>query len=225
MLHDASSLFARLSCRTIPMKGLTLVDEMINYNALRKRLPGVIGEDTARKFAVALPIMHMNGEPNLLFQVRSQKMRQQPGDICFPGGKMELSDLTSREAAVRELSEETGIPRAKAAHIGELDRWLTAYGIVVYPHVFMIDDVTLAPNEEVAELFTVPIASLRNQHPDQIIIPITPDPPDDFPYEKIAGGRDYQFRKSSIPELFYEYEGRHIWGLTARILQHFLKIT
>ncbi|GAK11350.1 CoA pyrophosphatase [Geomicrobium sp. JCM 19039] len=194
------------------------------FRKLKYRQPGVIGEQEAVKFAVALPIMYENDEPVLLFQVRSSKMRRQPGDICFPGGKIETEDLTSVEAAARELSEETGIPRSKAAHISSLDRWLTPYGIVVYPHVFLIDPTPLAPNDEVEELFTVPIADLLKQAPERIPIPLRPEPPEDFPYERIAGGRNYPFRTAKLPELFYEHEGRHIWGLTARILEHFLEV-
>ena len=39
-----------------------------------------------------------------------------------------------------------------------------------------------------------------------------------FPYERIENGKDYGFRDYKVPELFYNYEGKTIWGLTAQSL-------
>ncbi len=49
-------------------------------------------------------------------------------------------------------------------------------------------------------------------------------PPSDFPYEKIINGKDYQWRTREMEEWFYDYEQYTIWGLTARILKHFVEI-
>ncbi|WP_193744820.1 hypothetical protein [Geomicrobium sp. JCM 19037] len=93
----------------------------------------------------------------------------------------------------------------------------------MYPHVFLIDPTPLAPNDEVEELFTVPIADLLKQTPERIPIPLRPEPPEDFPYERIAGGRNYPFRTAKLPELFYEHEGRHIWDSLRESLNIFSK--
>ena len=49
-----------------------------------------------------------------------------------------------------------------------------------------------------------------------------PMPLTDFPYDKIANGNQYQWRSRVIEEWFYDYEQYTIWGLTARILKHFI---
>ena len=58
--------------------------------------------------AVVVPLLEMHGEPAVLFQVRSSQMAWQPGDICFPGGRVQL-DETPCQAARREMAEELGI--------------------------------------------------------------------------------------------------------------------
>ncbi|QQK75697.1 CoA pyrophosphatase [Salicibibacter cibarius] len=194
------------------------------FSRLKHREPGIIGEREAQHAAVAIPIVNEKEQPSILFQIRSYRLKHQPGDISFPGGKMEADDLTSVETAARELCEETGIKRFNAAHIAPLDKWMTPYGVVIYPHVFSISETSFAPNEEVEELFTVPLHVLLKQTPETYQISSKADVPEDFPYEKIAGGKNYQFRRTVMPEVFYEYEGKHIWGLTARILRHFLRI-
>ncbi|WP_090398429.1 NUDIX hydrolase [Natribacillus halophilus] len=202
------------------------MSEQINqvFSFLKRREPGIIGESEAQQSAVAVPIVHEDEQPSILLQIRSQALKDQPGDISFPGGKMEDDDLTSVETAARELCEETGIKRFNAAHISALDKWMTPYGMIIYPHVFSVTETSFTPNEEVEELFTVPLNTLMKQTPETYHISSSADIPEDFPFEKIEGGKNYQFRRTVFPEVFYEYEGKHIWGLTARILQHFLRM-
>ena len=49
-------------------------------------------------------------------------------------------------------------------------------------------------------------------------------PVKDFPYDKIVNGDKYQWRARTIEEWFYDYEKYTIWGLTARILKHFIEM-
>ena len=47
---------------------------------------------------------------------------------------------------------------------------------------------------------------------------------EDFPFDRIRGGRDYPWRKARRAIYFYSYEGREIWGMTARIMKAFVRI-
>ena len=80
------------------------------------------------------------------------------------------------------------------------------------------------PNIEVEEVFTVPVNWLLNHEPYMHLIAMEPVPSADFPFEKIMNGTQYQWRSRAMEEWFYEYEQYTIWGLTARILKHFVEI-
>ncbi|MBQ1630012.1 MAG: NUDIX domain-containing protein, partial [Firmicutes bacterium] len=72
---------------------------------LQGRPSGVVGK--RREYAVLMPLVKVNGEICFLFEVRSQDVAQ-PGDVCFPGGRIEEGE-TVVEAAVREAREEIGL--------------------------------------------------------------------------------------------------------------------
>ncbi len=56
-------------------------------NTLLGRTPSILGHEKFIKFAVLLPLVEVNGDVHILFEVRSLKMRRQPGEVCFPGGR------------------------------------------------------------------------------------------------------------------------------------------
>ncbi|TQE91058.1 CoA pyrophosphatase [Ureibacillus sp. FSL K6-8385] len=186
-----------------------------------------IGEEEAYRSAVLLPIVQVNGEWHILFEVRSFSLRKQPGDISFPGGRVDETDESPLEAALRETHEELGIDRRKIHVIGELSPLVTSPSFVIYPYVAALkDDILRLPynKEEVEEIFTVPIKWLLNYEPYSHLVKIKFIPPKDFPYEKIVNGKEYQWRMREIEEWFYDYRQYTIWGLTARILKYFIEI-
>ena len=78
-------------------------------NQLSEDRPLFIGEATAFRSAVLIPLIQVDGEWHILFEVRSLTMRKQPGDISFPGGRIDKTDPTPLAAALRETYEELGI--------------------------------------------------------------------------------------------------------------------
>ena len=76
---------------------------------LHDKQPLFIGEETALRFAVLIPLVQVNDEWHVLFEVRSLTMRKQPGDISFPGGRIDPTDASPMEAAIRETHEELGV--------------------------------------------------------------------------------------------------------------------
>ncbi|WP_288160786.1 NUDIX hydrolase, partial [Streptococcus pneumoniae] len=94
-------------------------------NDLHQSQPLFIGEETAFKAAVLVPLVQVNGEWHILFEVRSLIMRKQPGDISFPGGKLDGSE-TAQEAALRETHEELGIPPESVEILGQLSPYIAS---------------------------------------------------------------------------------------------------
>lgn len=177
--------------------------------------------------AILLPLLEeKNGILSLLFEVRSKKLTTQPGEICFPGGHISANDSSQKEAALRETCEELGLDRDSIAIWGGLDILVTPSQQVIYPFVGFLQQIEgIKPNpQEVEAVFTVPLEYLLSLTPEYHEVNIKMQPPEDFPFHKIPHGRNYPWRQATWPELFYEFKGRIIWGLTARVLHHFLEI-
>lgn len=179
---------------------------------------------TKDKAAVLLPIVNIEGKLALLFQVRSKKLRWQPGDICFPGGRMDDSDLTPEQTAKRETCEELGIPLSEIFILGELPKFIASFGLMIYPFVGQI--TTLANlklnTNEVEEVFTVPIEWFINNSPQHSIINLGHKGTDNFPFHLIPNITSEWQKKSDHNILYYSYNNHIIWGLTAQVLNDFI---
>lgn len=152
--------------------------------------------------AVLLPIV-MRADPTILFTQRTQTLARHSGQVSFPGGRSEASDLSPVETALRETMEETGIAPAFVSVAGHLPRYRTGTGFDISPVVGVLSDgFTLAPNpQEVAETFEAPLSFFLN-------------PANRRRETRIWGGRERSF-------YVFAPDGRIIWGATAAILVDF----
>jgi peroxisomal coenzyme A diphosphatase NUDT7 len=196
------------------------------HKQLESRTRKILGSENFGQFSVLLPLIEKEGETHVLFEVRSQQLRRQPGEICFPGGRMDEEDIDDRYTAIRETTEELGITRNNIQQVFPLDYIVTAFGTIIYPYVgFIVEPERIKPNpSEVAEVFTVPISYFQTTEPDCYKINFNIQPEPNFPFELIEGGENYNWTARKVDEYFYHYKGRVIWGLTARILTHFLEL-
>lgn len=202
-----------------------MTDIKLLIQQLKERSVNLLDYDTYSKYAVLLPLIKKDNEWFIVFEVRSSHLKHQPGEICLPGGKVEEEDPTFEYAAKRETSEELGIAMDDIEQIVPLDYFVTPYGKMIYPFAGIIKEGTsFNENEEVEQLFFVPLTYLLKFSVEEHRIHLKVEVEDDFPYETIAGGNKYQWQKRSSKEYFYRYENYTIWGLTARILHHFLEL-
>jgi 8-oxo-dGTP pyrophosphatase MutT (NUDIX family) len=194
-------------------------------NKLSKRRGKPLG--IIDNYAVLVPLLCINDEVRVLFQVRSYNLDVQPGEVCFPGGKVEQGE-SFQEAAVRETHEELGINRDNIEVIGKLDYVVTPYNFNIYPFVGILQDVDINKininKDEVEEIFTVPINFFKNTTPLNYFIKLKTEPQEDFPFNMIENGRDYKWRTGTYPVYFYQYKDYTIWGMTARITKNFIDI-
>lgn len=192
-------------------------------NKMKNASPKPIDDDL--RFSVLVPLIEINNELNLIFQVRSKSIRQ-PGEISFPGGKIE-DDESPEYAAVRETYEELGINESNIEIISELDYATSKSGSFVYTFLGYIkntDTKNINYNkDEVSELFYVPLSYFLENEPEEYFMNYYPKADNDFPYHMVNDGKDYNWGNIRYPVYFYNYKDYVIWGLTAKITYSFIK--
>jgi len=193
---------------------------------LKYHTPKILGSERFSKYAVMLPLLQKEDGLHVLFEVRSLELRRQPGEICFPGGRIESQDLDEKDAAIRETVEELGINKEDISGVYPLDYMISPFGMILYPYVGYINrHDAIRPNPgEVGEIFTVPLSFFIENNPEIYRVHYKAEPEESFPYDLIPGGENYKWQAKGMEEYFYRYGGRVIWGLTARVLAHFIEI-
>ncbi|MDR3225154.1 MAG: CoA pyrophosphatase [Clostridiales Family XIII bacterium] len=199
-------------------------------NAVRGHVPQPIG--WYGYASVLLPLVNKHETLHLLYEVRSDELRKQPGEISFPGGKMEPGE-TPEQTAVRETCEELCIPDCAVRLITQLDYIVTYSNFTMYACLGEIDAAALTaePNRaEVKDTFLVPLSFFLDNDPEIFVNRVAPILPADFPLEKILFKDGYSWREGSAAVPIYTWpdpdagEDRIIWGLTARLTHRFIEL-
>lgn len=192
-------------------------------DALRRRCaewePGLAG--ARREYAVLCPLIDGPEGPSLLFEVRAAQLRQ-GGEVCFPGGRREAGE-SWMDCALRETEEELAIPREEIQLLGVPDFLCNVGGYLIRPALGLISPAGLAAMRpsaaEVAEVFTVPLAFFQTTPPEVYAYELVPKAPADFPYDRVGVSPDYPWSRGTVEVPVWYWEGRVIWGLTARIIR------
>mgnify|MGYP001213162726 CR=1 FL=1 len=185
-----------------------------------------IDEHLIKKYSILIPlIQEKDGTLSVVFEKRAATIKQ-AGDICFPGGKWEKDDESPWRTAKRETSEELGIPEENITCVGQLGKLIHHDRSLIFPFVGWIESGNaFAPNElEVDEVFAVPLQDLLAARLEYYNITFQAKPEEQFPFHLIANGRNYSWRTGTSKTPFYFVGERVIWGLTAKILTHFLQL-
>jgi 8-oxo-dGTP pyrophosphatase MutT (NUDIX family) len=157
--------------------------------------------------AVLIPLFCKDSEYQILFTQRSEQVPTHKGQISFPGGARSKDDATLRDTALRESLEEIGLRSKDADIIGELDDTPTTtsgfnispfVALIPYPYNFKLSSY------EIKEIFSVPVEALIHKAKKR--------------------KEQYTFGNQVFTGHSYEYQGRHIWGATAKIVQQLLQI-
>ena len=195
---------------------------MRDLEHLRRRyadhVPGLLG--ARHSYAVLCPLVERPDGLHLLFEVRSAALHRQPGEVCFPGGRMEAGE-TPEQCALRETEEELAIPASEVRLLGQGDFIYSQRGFLLRPLPGLVSPAGFAAMRpspaEVADVFSVPLDYFRRP-PERYTYDLIPRVPDGFPYEAVGIPRDYPWATGRVEVPVWTYQGRVIWGMTARIV-------
>ena len=154
-----------------------------------------------RPAAVLVPVVD-HPEPTVLLTQRAQHLPHHPGQVSFPGGKIDQGDASPLASALREAEEEIGLNRSFVEPIGYLDLYMTTLGYRIVPVIACVrPGFSLTLNKsEVDATFEVPLEYLMDQSNVQ------------------RHARDWQ----GMTRHYYAitFGERYIWGVTAGILRN-----
>lgn len=156
--------------------------------------------------AVLFPLIEKNNELKVILTTRSKDLPSHPGQVCFPGGKLEKTDKNIIECAKRESFEEVGIKSDQINLLGQLDDCITGTNFKVTPVIGLIDSnyIPVLQENEVADIFEVPL---------------------DYFIEKNNQKIEYaNYKNKSYSYYQYNWKNKKIWGSTARIIVNFCEI-
>jgi 8-oxo-dGTP pyrophosphatase MutT (NUDIX family) len=158
--------------------------------------------ESAPPFAAAAVLVAVTdrAEPGVILTQRTETLRKHPGQVAFPGGRIDPGDGGAVGAALREAWEEIGLSPEAVEVIGAIDRYHTGTGFDVTPVLGVVaPDLRYVRQEaEVADVFEVPLAFLL-------------DPANHKPGEAMWKGRVRHYHQ-------IDWQGRHIWGATAAMV-------
>jgi 8-oxo-dGTP pyrophosphatase MutT (NUDIX family) len=159
--------------------------------------------------AVLVPLLLKEDGLSVLLTQRTNHLRDHAGQISFPGGRMDPSDVDPNDTALRESEEEIGLERKRVEIIGHMPQYLTVSGYSVTPVVALVQAQAeyVLDEFEVADVFEVPLQFLMDPANHQV--------------------RMWQSEQGSRRFYAMPYENRFIWGATAgmlRNLYHLLKV-
>ncbi len=190
----------------------------------KSRIPRPI--DVKKEYSVLIPLIKNGDKWEIIYELRSKNISQ-PGEISFPGGRVE-KDESFKMAAIRETMEELNIDEKNIEVIGELDYLVSYENIRINCFLGIITGVDLEDinpdKEEVDHIFTVPLEFFLETEADTYYLSVRTVLNEEFPYNLIPNGKDYSWRDGKRSVQFYHYKDYIIWGYTAKMTHQFISI-
>ncbi len=199
-----------------------VMPERLQAQALRQRFiapppwqPEIYAEhrftDRMPMHAAVLIAVVMRQQPMVLLTERTAHLSTHSGQIAFPGGKSDASDVDAAATALREAQEEVGLDPHFVQVLGNLPTYTTGTAFIITPVVALVQPgFTVTPNpDEVADVFEVPLQFLMDpaNHQRQAL--------------EFEGLRREWFSMQYGPPA--DARERFIWGATAGMLRNFYR--
>ena len=201
-LDDFRELFCNAYEKSMRQK-LVMESSELKNNGDHSLNPGMTLPARQHPASVLIPVIGRPGHPTVLLTRRSDALSHHAGQVSFPGGRVEETDIDIVDTALRETEEEIGLNRRHVEIIGKLDDYVTRTGFSVTPVVGLVTppfDLNIN-SVEVADIFEVPMSFVldRKNHERQ---------------SKEWENKMRHFYVLPHPDFY-------IWGATAGMLVHF----
>ena len=186
--------------------GLRLAVRSVSPGLYTADFPELLGQQVHRPAAVLIPVVLASEGVSVLLTKRTDHLHHHPGQISFPGGRVEACDASPDETALRETEEEIGLDRRHVELLGALPDYLTGTGFRITPLVGIVRPpfkLTLDAFE-VAEAFEVPLAHFLN------------------PANHQRHSMEFQGRMVDFHAM--PYDRHYIWGATAGIIMSLYRL-
>jgi 8-oxo-dGTP pyrophosphatase MutT (NUDIX family) len=167
--------------------------------------------DRAPAQAAVLVALVMREQPTLLLTQRTSTMNTHAGQVAFAGGKVDATDASVEDAALREAWEEVGLAAHHVQPIGRLNEYITGTAFHITPVVALVSpqhELVLNP-QEVDEAFEVPLSFILN-------------PAHHKRHRMHLGGVEREWFSMPYQDPLTQQE-RYIWGATAGMLRNFYR--
>jgi coenzyme A diphosphatase NUDT7 len=212
-----------------------IIDELDSLIRKLPESPRFEGEDEYLASVVLLLLIPIDREFHILFEKRAASIRQ-GGEISLPGGRASKDDASFQETAIRETTEEVGIPSDLIRVVGRLDSIIAPMGALVHVFVGVSDakDADIHPNpEEVERAFLLPVSFFQKNPPESYKVTnrVYPFYDDEVTHKRVV---TFPTKELGLPERYWNSWGgfKHnvyvyrtgegtIWGITARIIRDF----
>lgn len=179
------------------------LDELITRINLLPPQPDDGWPGHARPAAVLMPVLEGREGLELVLTRRSRHLRQHPGQISFPGGRVDKEDASLWHTALRESEEEIGLPPARCRQLARLRAQYTISGFALTPFVGLVEgqpEFVLNP-DEVDELYRIPLDYLLDLRHHHVL--------------------SQQRRGKLHRVVFIRWHGLWVWGITASVIHQF----
>ena len=176
-------------------------DDVFGDHRLNPASRASIVREGLRPAAVLVPVVDRPEGATVLLTKRTEKLKSHPGQVAFPGGRVDPGDVSVEAAAMREADEEIGLKADHIEIVGLVSGFYSGSGYRITPVLSVVQpgfDLTINP-DEVDDAFEVPLRFLMDAANHQ------------------TDSRIW----NNIERYFYTmpYDGRHIWGVTAGIIR------
>jgi len=163
--------------------------------------PRVAGPRTLRDAAVLIPVVDHGPEASVILTKRSESLTSHSGQVAFPGGRIDATDVSPEAAALREAEEEIGLDPGHVEIVGRMPDYVSGSGYRIAPVLSIVrPGFQLTINEhEVDAAFEVPLRFLMD------------------PANHTQNSREFDRRVWTYYDM--PYGGQRIWGVTAGIIR------